>query len=89
VSAVGAFDVPGPDESPQKFRILFYTALGGREEFGFLPTAYTQPAAAPRTRPPARGGGRQRRPCVLGFTCANEYSAGSNACGEGETRREV
>ena len=28
---------PGPDERPQKFRVLFYTCAGGHEALGYLP----------------------------------------------------
>jgi hypothetical protein len=30
---------PGPDERPEKFRVLFYTCAGGHEVHKFLPTA--------------------------------------------------
>jgi hypothetical protein len=29
---------PGPDERPQRFRVLFYTCAGGHEALNFLPT---------------------------------------------------
>ena len=39
---------PGPDERPQKFRVLFYTCAGGHEALELPPHRSAQPPAPPR-----------------------------------------
>ena len=61
---------PGPDERPQKFRVLFYTCAGGHEALNFLPTAVRNRLLRRGLELCARRGGGKRRSRLLGSTRA-------------------